>query len=196
MSRKSWDGFWNDWGRGFCETWAPKENDVAPAACAADTRVKVKQEHLLVAELYRHLATFVDANREIYLSLDGIAARRGVREKLFEDPDVPDLCFTFLDGRKVAIEVKISSKGKIWPGRGQFDAWFGNGKGAHKPTGWVVADEKLQALFYWSHAEIVKQKTKPPGRSEGRYVGVPLPTTTSMFSSVRHLALYIVRVSP
>jgi hypothetical protein len=156
----------------------------------------VKREHFLVAELYRHLAAFVDADREIYLSLDGVAAQKGVREKLFTDPDVPDLCFTFLDGRDAAIEVKILTGRRIGAGRGQYDAWFGGGAGAHKPTGWVVADEKLSQFFYWSHADMVKHRTKPPSPSERRYVHISLPTTRPMFHSVRHLALHIVRITP
>lgn len=156
----------------------------------------MKREHFLVAELYRHLATFVDADREIYLSLDGIAAQSGVREQLFKDPNVPDLCFTLLDGREVAIEVKILHGKRISAGRSQYEAWFASGTGAHKPTGWVVADEALTSFFYWSHDEMVKQRTEPPRRSERRYVAIPVPTTTSMFPSVRHLALHIVRYTP
>lgn len=161
-----------------------------------DDGADVKREHFLVAELYRHLATFVDAEREIYLSLDGIAAKKGVKENLFKDPDVPDLCFTLLDGRDVAIEVKLLYGKRIGAGRGQYAAWFGSGTGAHKPTGWVVADEKLTGFFYWPHADMVKQRTKPPGPSESKSVAIPVPTITPMFRSVRHLALHIVRVTP
>jgi hypothetical protein len=158
----------------------------------------MKREHFLVAELYRHLATFVDADRAIYLSLDGIAAQRGVREKLFQDPDVPDLVFTLLDGRAVGIEVKILYGGRVGAGLGQYSAWFAGGMGAHKPTGWVVADESLKRFFYWSHAEMVQQRTTPPSGSErkSKSVAIPVPTTTPMFLSVRHLALHIVRFSP
>lgn len=156
----------------------------------------MKREHFLVAELYRHLATFVNADREIYLSLDGVAAQRGVREQLFKDSNVPDLCFTLLDGREVAIEVKILHGRRIGAGRGQYEAWFVSGTGAHKPTGWVVADEKLTSFFYWSHAEMVKQRTESPSRSERKSVAILVPTTTSMFPSVRHLALHIVRYTP
>jgi hypothetical protein len=157
----------------------------------------VKREHFLVAELYRHLAGFVDADRPIYLSLDGVAAEKGVREGLFKDPDVPDLLFTLIDGREIAIEVKITPDGRRFSaGRDQFRAWFQSGAGAHKPTGWVVADEKLKTFFYWPHAEIVQQRVTPPKPSEDRYVQVPMPTTASMFTSVRHVALHIVRVAP
>ena len=156
----------------------------------------MRREHFLVAELYRHLATFVDAERAIYLSLDGEAAKRGVREKLFKDPDVPDLCFTLLDGREVAIEAKILYGGQIGARRGQYESWFANGIGAHKPTGWVIADEPLKSFFYCSHAEMLKQRIVPPGPDKRRSVNVPVPTTMPMFRSIRHLALHILMVTP
>jgi hypothetical protein len=156
----------------------------------------VKQEHRVVAELYGYMAAFVDPDRPIYLSLDGVAAERGVKEGLFKDPDVPDMVFTLVDGREVAIEVKILYGKRIGTGLGQYNAWFGSGAGAHKPTGWVVADEKLSSFFYWSHGEMVKQRTTPPGASEKKSVKIPVPTTTPMFPSLRHLALHVVRFSP
>lgn len=66
--------------------------------------------------------------RETYLSVDGIAAKRGVKENLFKDADVPDLCFTFLDGRDVAIEVTILYGKRIGAARGQYAAWFGGSR--------------------------------------------------------------------
>ena len=53
----------------------------------------MKQESRFVAELYRYLAPFIDTARELYVSLDGMAARQGVLGGHFTDPDVPDLWF-------------------------------------------------------------------------------------------------------
>jgi hypothetical protein len=156
----------------------------------------MRQEHRLVAELYGHLAAFVDPDRPIYLSLDGAAAEKGVREGLFKDPDVPDLFFALIDGTEIAIEVKITDGKRFSAGRDQFSAWFQPGAGAHKPTGWVVADEKLTSFFYWSHTQVVAQRTSPPKPSENRYVQIPMPATTSMFPSIRHVALHILQGAP
>lgn len=60
------------------------------------TIIGFKQEHRFVAELYRFLAPFVDVEAGVYLSLDGMAALRGVEAKIFEDSDVPDLWFTLV----------------------------------------------------------------------------------------------------
>jgi hypothetical protein len=156
----------------------------------------MRKEHFLVAELYRYLADFVDASRPIYLSLDGVAAEKGVREGLFTDPDVPDMYFTLIDGRQIALEAKMTYGKRFSVGRDQFRAWFENGgAGAHKPFGWVLASEDLTDFFFWSHEEIVAQRLTAPKPSEDRYVQIALPGTASMFPTIRHLALHILRTA-
>src|SRR5436309_86774 len=49
----------------------------------------VKQENHFVAELWRYLAPFIDTSSQSYLSLDGIAARKGVSDHVLADADVP-----------------------------------------------------------------------------------------------------------
>lgn len=51
----------------------------------------MKQEHRLVAEVYRWLAPFVGATQDVYLSPDGQAAKTAVAAGRFVDSDIPDL---------------------------------------------------------------------------------------------------------
>jgi hypothetical protein len=151
----------------------------------------MKQEHRFVAQLFGYLAPFVDESRQLFLSLDGEAAKKGVREKHFQDSIVPDVWLTLLDGRALRLEAKIMS----WPhgfsvGSAQHKAWFGAGDGAHKPTGWVVAGEALEDFYYWPHESIATQPAKPTNR-KGEYYAIRAPTMTPMFRSVRTLALHI-----
>ena len=69
----------------------------------------MKQEHRLVAEVYRYLAPFIDTTKDIYLGLDGQAALTASTAGRFVDPNLPDLWFTLL-GRPVPcrIEAKLS----------------------------------------------------------------------------------------
>jgi hypothetical protein len=150
----------------------------------------MKQEHRFVAQLFAYLAPFVDEQKDIFLSLDGVAAQRGVREMRFQDSIVPDVWLTLVDGRALHVEAKIiSSPVGFSVGKDQHKAWFGTATGAHLPTGWVVADENLSSFYYWSHADVRHQPTRPITR--GRYYAVTAPSLEPMFASVRGLALHI-----
>src|SRR4051794_15694829 len=103
----------------------------------------MRQEHRFVAELYRYLAPFIDTSADVYLSLDGIAARRGVSSKKFDDADVPDLWFTLVGHTQpVLLEAKIvDDKRRVTVNRNQLMAWRSNGRGGHRPTAWVATNE-------------------------------------------------------
>ncbi len=150
----------------------------------------MKQEHRFVAQLFGYLAPFVDDAKPLYLSLDGEAAKKGVRESHFKDPTVPDIWLTLVDKRELRIEAKIlSGNDRFIVGKEQLSAWFATGKGAHPPTGWVVANEKLTDFYYWAHSEIAHQPTK--AIQGGRYYEVRAPTMKRTFGTVREVALHI-----
>lgn len=117
----------------------------------------MKQEHKLVAELYRYLAPFIDVEREIYISLDGQAAMTGVSKGTFVDGTIPDLWFTLLSANKpTLVEAKtIDTNGRLLLMQSQLQAWRSTGNGAHKPEFWVATNRAFDTFFFWSHVEFL-----------------------------------------
>lgn len=153
----------------------------------------MRQESRFVAELYRYLAPFIDTGKQFCLSLDGIAARKGVLEEVFADPDVPDLWFTLVgDESAVLIEAKIlTGKRIVTLSQGQLAAWRSTGPGRHKPAAWVAANEDFREFRYWSHTDFVP--ILDACRSTVRYPRVTIPSHARAFADVRPLALHILR---
>ena len=151
----------------------------------------MKQEHRFVADLYRYLSPFIDTSKELYLSLDGIAARRGVADKTFADADVPDLWFTIAGtARLILLEAKVLNRNRtVTVNRGQLSAWRTRGAGQHKPTAWVAADETLQTFYYWNHADFLPRLDRTTATS--RYPKLRMPDNCIEFSEVRQLALQV-----
>lgn len=153
----------------------------------------MKQESRFVAELYRYLAPFIDTNSPFYLSLDGIAARKGVSDRVFADPDVPDLWFTFAGSRRLTLlEAKVLGADRsVTVTRGQLAAWRSIGSGQHKPTAWVATDEGFTVFFYWKHTEFL---TKLDASTEAaQYPKIKIPDVREEFPEVRQLALHVLR---
>ena len=154
----------------------------------------MKQENRFVAQLYGYLAPFVNADARVHLALDGEAAKRGVTEKLFHDPNVPDMWFTLVDGRTLHLEAKLMSwKNGFSVGTAQLRAWLDPGNGKHKPTGWVLArEDRDDAFYYWPHKTIA---TCAVLKHQPKYWKIEAPTMEPVFSSVRELALHILRTA-
>jgi hypothetical protein len=154
----------------------------------------LKQEHRFVADLYRYLAPFIDTSREMYLSLDGVAARRGVTGGHFVDPDVPDLWFYLAGAQNVTLlEAKIvGSDGIVLLGRGQLSAWRTGGQGAHKPTAWVGSNEEFSVFYFWLHTAFCTNRLDG-SRSSQDNIPFRLPESTKQFPDIRQLALHVLR---
>lgn len=154
----------------------------------------MKQESRFVAELYRYLAPFIDTARELYVSLDGMAARRGVLGGHFTDPDVPDLWFYLAGSLNLTlIEAKILDEdNRVSVGRGQLTAWRTSGPGAHKPSAWVATDESLSSFCYWTHAAFCVERLDM-SNSQQDYVSFRPPEARVQFPDIRQLALHMLR---
>ena len=153
----------------------------------------MKQESRFVAELYRYLAPFIDATSPLYLSLDGIAAQKGVRDGEFIDPDVPDLWFTLAGSpRLTLLEAKVLHADRtVTVNQGQLTAWRSSGLGQHRPTAWVAADEPFRAFFFWTHADFLARLDA--SNATVPYPKFRLPDVRTEFTEVRQLALHVLR---
>jgi hypothetical protein len=154
----------------------------------------MKQEHLFVANLYHYLLPFIDSAKLIPVSLDGEAAKKGVKERRFQDSNVPDLWFTLVGGSApVLLEAKVmNGNGSITIGHGQLSAWRRNGNGRHPPTAWVASNEALSEFYYWSHGGFSERLHEC--RARGKYPRIrPPKDKMSHFCDIRQLALHILR---
>lgn len=155
----------------------------------------MKQEQRLVAELYRYLAPFIDTTQEIYLSLDGQAARTAVRAGRFADPDIPDLWFTLLgNAAPTRIEAKVLDKGSALLMQSQVLAWRTDGCGAYKPEAWVATNRKFSEFYYWPHAAFLPSLDHCSAARKSHVLSTPKGRLA--FPSVPQLALHILRAGP
>ena len=111
----------------------------------------MKRENSFVAQLFHYLAPFVDMEKELFICVDGATAAKYSPD----DPDLPDLWFTFCGHKtETGIEAKvINEKNSISIRQGQMRAWRTGGKGAYQPTFWVAANRALTEFFCWHHAD-------------------------------------------
>lgn len=152
----------------------------------------MKQEHRLVAEIYRFIAPFIDTTREIYLSLDGQAAKTAVGAGRFTDSDIPDLWFTLVGAsHPTRIEAKVLDKGAAQLMQSQVLAWRSEGRGAYKPSSWVAANREFSEFYFWPHASFVSSLDRCSAARKTHQLAAPKTRLT--FSSIPELALHILR---
>jgi hypothetical protein len=155
----------------------------------------MKQEHRLVAEIYRFVAPFIDTNKEIYLSLDGQAAKTAVGAGRFADPDIPDLWFTMIGAIKpTRIEAKILDKGSVLLMQSQILAWRSIGSGSYKPAAWVAANRDFSEFYYWTHDSFLPSIDRCGAARKTHTLAAP--NDRLVFRSVAELALHILRMEP
>lgn len=153
----------------------------------------MKQEHKLVAELYRYLAPFINIDHDVFVSLDGQAALSGVEKGTFSDRTVPDLWFTLVGATEpTLIEAKtIDTNGRALLMQSQLQAWRSSGNGSHKPIYWVGTNRTFDKFFFWSHGEFLPILDTTAARANT--VTLLPPQSRKEFSSVSALALHVLR---
>lgn len=153
----------------------------------------MKQEHRLVAEIYRFVAPFIDTTKEIYLSLDGQAAKTAVGAGRFTDSDIPDLWFTFVGSESpTRIEAKILDKGAALLMQSQILAWRSKGTGSYKPESWIAANREFNQFYFWHHSAFVPSLDRCGATRKTHTLSAPKERLA--FSSIPELALHILRV--
>lgn len=153
----------------------------------------MKQEHRLVAELYRLIAPFIDTTKDIYISLDGQAADTAVLAGRFKDSALPDLWFSLVGtDTPTLIEAKIiESTGKAQLMQSQLKAWRSMGHGAYKPQYWVAANRSFDRFYFWSHEEFLPNLDKSKATTKTLSMGSP--SSRLEFNNISELALHVLR---
>lgn len=147
-----------------------------------------------MAEVYHFLAPFIETTKGIYISLDGEAAKNGVRKGHFKDPAVPDLWFTFLGKQEpTLIEAKIVDKGTVLVMKSQLKAWRSNGTGKHKPTSWIVVNKEFDCFYYWAHSDFLARLDATKSTQERARLCLPEKEKRTEFLHVSELSLHIIK---
>lgn len=153
----------------------------------------MKQEHRLVAELYRFVAPFIDTTKDIFVSLDGQAASTAVKAGRFTDPALPDLWFTLLGAtKKTLVEAKIiENEGKALLMQSQLAAWRTSGSGAYKPEFWVASNRSFDNFYFWKHSDFLPILDQSKARTNT--LTLHPPAARIEFASISVLALHLLR---
>lgn len=153
----------------------------------------MKQEHRLVAEVYRYIAPFIDTMKDIYVSLDGQAADTAVLAGRFKDAALPDLWFSLVGtNTPTLIEAKvIEDTGGALLMQSQLAAWRTIGTGAYKPQYWVAANRSFNKFYFWSHAEFLPILDRSKAKSNT--LTLRPPSSRLEFKHVSELALHVLR---
>lgn len=117
----------------------------------------MKQENKFVAQLFHFLAPFVDMSKDLFICIDGGAAKHhaGLEFGPLLDPDVPDLWFSLVGhDYPTGIEAKIIEDHYISVRRGQLLAWRTQGTGAYQPRFWVASNRNLSEFYCWHHEDV------------------------------------------
>jgi hypothetical protein len=151
----------------------------------------MKQEHRLVAELYRFVAPFVDTTRDVYISPDGQAVRTAVAAGRFTDAGLPDLWFTIIGQRDpLLVEAKVLEDDQVRLMQSQLLAWKSAGASAYKPRFWVAVDRTFKEFYFWSHADFLPVLDACTSTRDAPYIR---PPGMQKFDSVSALALHVLR---
>jgi len=153
----------------------------------------MKQEHKLVAEIYRYIASFIDADEQVYICLDGQAADNGVRQGLFTDGTIPDMWFTFVNKKyPTLIEAKtIDTNNRMLLMQSQLRAWRTNGCGAHVPEFWIAVNRAFDQFYFWTQADFLQRLDSSD--AQGNTLTLLRPTQAVTFNNAQQLALHILR---
>lgn len=151
----------------------------------------MKQEHRLVAEVYRFVAPFVDTSKDVYISPDGQAVRTAAAAGRFADVGLPDLWFTLVGATDpVLIEAKVLEDGRVRLMQTQIQAWRSAGTSAYKPKFWVAVNREFTEFYFWTHTDFLPTLDACISKRKAPYIN---PPNLQTFASLPELGLHVLR---
>lgn len=155
----------------------------------------MKQENKFVAQLFHYLAPFTDTEKDLYICIDGGAAKNhsGNHDSVLLDPGVPDIWLTLVgQSSATGIEAKVLEDNKISFRQNQILAWRSNGVGNYKPKFWVATNRVLDRYYCWRHLSIVTRLDTTDSTADNVSLSVSNYPADFESSSLAELALFII----
>ena len=154
----------------------------------------MKQENKFVAQLFHYLARFVDLERDLFICVDGGAAKHhaGRKDSPISDPDIPDLWLA-LSGKKgfTGIEAKVLDNQSISVRQGQLRAWRSDGSGKYRPSFWVAVDQEFKNFYCWRHSTLIPRLDKTKSTTANVRLSINDYPADHHSQNMAQLALYI-----
>lgn len=154
----------------------------------------MKQENRFVAQLFHYLAPFVDLDRDLFICVDGGAAKHhaGRDGAQLTDPNVPDLWFAFCgQPDHTGIEAKVLDGNCISIRQGQLKSWCTAGSGVYRPRFWVATNAKLTEFVCWHHRTIAPRLDSTRRKTPDVKLSMAKYSPDHKCSSIAELALFI-----
>lgn len=156
----------------------------------------MKQENRFVAQLFHYLAPFVDMERDLFICVDGGAAKHhaGRAGSPLTDADVPDLWLSLI-GKKESfgIEAKVVDQNSISIRQGQLCAWRTNGIGHYRPQFWVATNRELTNYYCWHHSTLLPRLDSSNSRTANVSLSIAQYPPDFSSGNISELALYVLR---
>lgn len=154
----------------------------------------MKQENRFVAQLFHYLAPFVDMESDLFICVDGGAAKHhaGRKGSPLVDPDVPDLWLA-LAGKNscFGIEAKVIDGNKISVRQSQLRAWRKGGTGYYCPKFWVAANREFTQYYCWHHSTLQPRLDRSKSTTDNVSLSVADTPADFKSKSISALALYV-----
>ena len=154
----------------------------------------MKQENRFVAQLFHYLAPFVDFERDLFICVDGGAAKHhaGRAGAKLKDANVPDLWFAFIGQPDfTGIEAKVLDRNKISIRSGQLNSWRTSGSGVYRPRFWVATNADLTQFDCWHHDTLAKRLDSSKGTTPDVKLSLADCQSNHHCTSIAELALFI-----
>lgn len=154
----------------------------------------MKQENRFVAQLFHYLAPFVDMEEDMFICVDGGAAKHHAAQAgaALLDSNVPDIWLTFVGQKSpVGIEAKVIEDNSISVRQGQLQAWKSGGHGAHQPIFWVATNRDVSKFFCWHHSDMRRRLDESTASTDNVKMSLAKYPPAHETSNLAELALFI-----
>lgn len=156
----------------------------------------MKQENRFVAQFFHYLAPFVDMERELFICVDGGAAKHhaGRPGSAITDADVPDLWFALIGrAHHIGVEAKVIDGTTVSVRQGQLRAWRTGGIGHYRPNFWVTTNRTLTEYSCWHHATLLPRLDQSSSTTANVTLSLSKFPADYSTKSLPALALYVLR---
>lgn len=156
----------------------------------------MKQENRFVADLYHLLSPFVSKDKDIYLCMDGGAAKHhaAAEDSKLEDAVLPDIWISLVGQEKhIGIEAKVFDSNSLSFRQVQIQSWRSGGVGIYTPNFWVATNRELTEYKCWFHETMVPRLDSTSSTVDNVSLSRSYYPSDHESNTIQELALFILQ---